>query len=196
VGSAEGEPAASLHEVEQTLCKWLSGARRVVIVGIGSQLQGDDAAGARVVEQLHGRTPGSVLPLVCWTVPESYAEPIRSFRPTHVLLIDAAELGEMPGVFRLVSAEDVLGLALSTHSMPLSLLAEYLRKTTGAKIALLALQPKQTEFGARLSQELDRVTHDLADVLLRVVSVLRPGTSAQPGRDSPGEDSVPRYETA
>jgi len=180
VGSREGEPTASLHEVEQTLRKGLSGARRVVIVGIGSQLQGDDAAGARVAQQLLGRTPGNVLPLVCWTVPESYAEPIRRFRPTHVLLIDAAELGQMPGACRLVSAEDVLGLALSTHPMPLRLLAKYLRKTTDAEIALLALQPKQTELGAGLSQELDRVTHALADVLLRVATVLSPRTSAHP----------------
>jgi hydrogenase 3 maturation protease len=170
VGSGEGEPTVGLQEVEQTLRKWLSGAGRVVIVGIGSQLQGDDAAGARVAQQLHGRTPGNVLPMVCWTVPESYTQPIRRFRPTHVLLIDAAELGRMPGVCRLVSAEDVLGLAISTHPIPLSLLAEYLRKTTGAKTALLALQPKQIELGAGLSQELDRVTHDLADVLLRALA--------------------------
>jgi hydrogenase 3 maturation protease len=170
VGSREGEPTASLHEVEQTLRKGLSGARRVVIVGIGSQLQGDDAAGARVAQQLLGRTPGNVLPLVCWTVPESYAEPIRRFRPTHVLLIDAAELGQMPGACRLVSAEDVLGLALSTHPMPLRLLAKYLRKTTDAEIALLALQPKQTELGAGLSQELDHVAQELADMLLRALA--------------------------
>ncbi|KPL14897.1 MAG: hypothetical protein AMJ93_17120 [Anaerolineae bacterium SM23_84] len=152
MGSGEGEPTAGLHEVEQSLRKWLSGARRVVIVGIGSQLQGDDAAGARVAQQLLGRTPGNVLPLVCWTVPESYAEPIR------------------PGACRLVSAEDVLGLALSTHPMPLRLLAKYLRKTTDAEIALLALQPKQTELGAGLSQELDHVAQELADMLLRALA--------------------------
>jgi len=167
--------------VEQGLRRWLSGAGRVVFVGIGGELQGDDAAGARVAQQLCGRTASNVLPLICWTVPESFAEPIRRFRPTHVLLIDAAELGQMPGACRLVSAEDVLGLALSTHGMPLRLLAKYLRKTTDAEIALLALQPKQTELGGGLSQELARVTHDLADVLLKVVAVVSPGVSGHAG---------------
>ena len=138
-------------------------------VGIGSQLQGDDGAGARVAQQRHGRTPGHVLPLVCWTVPESCTGPIRAFHPTHVLLVDAAELGQPAGTCRLVEAEALFGLSLSTHSAPLGLVAKFLSKTTGARVALLAVQPKQMELGERMTAELEEVAEELAEMLLRVV---------------------------
>jgi len=156
-------------DVENALHDWLSGASRVAILGIGSPLMGDDAVGARIAERLQGKTPCSVLPLVCWTVPESCTGPIRRFAPTHVLLIDAAQLGQAPGASKLVPAENVLGLSLSTHSMPLRLLADYLSKTTGAKIAVLAIQPKETHMGEGLSEGLQRVAQRLADLLLRVL---------------------------
>lgn len=157
-------------EIEHDLRNWLSGADKVVIVGIGSQWRGDDAVGARIAQKLHGRTSSNVLPIVCWTVPESCTGPVRLFSPTHILLIDAAELGWMPGTCQLMPVEDVLGLSLSTHTVPLKLLAKYLSKTTGAAIALLAIQPKQTELGAGLSKELDHVAQKLADMLLRALA--------------------------
>lgn len=167
--STDALPAVDLSQVERDLRNWLSGASRVVIVGIGSEWRGDDAVGARIVQEVHGKTSSSVLPIVCWTVPESYTGPIRRFAPTHVLLIDAAELGRKPGTCRLVVPEEVLGLSLSTHTMPLKLLVKYLSKATGASIALLAVQPRQTKLGEGLSQELQKGAQELAGMLLRVL---------------------------
>jgi hydrogenase 3 maturation protease len=170
VKSTDALPAVDLSQVERDLRNWLSGARRVVIVGIGSEWRGDDAVGARVAQELHGKTSSNVLPIVSWTVPESCTGPIRLFAPTHILLIDAAELGRTPGTCRLVVPEAMLGLSLSTHTMPLKLLVKYLSKATGASIALLAVQPKQTELGEGLSQELHKAARRLADMLLGVLS--------------------------
>jgi hydrogenase 3 maturation protease len=169
VKSTDALPAVDLSQVERDLRNWLSGARKVVIVGIGSQWRGDDAVGARVAQELHGKTSSNVLPIVCWTVPESCTGPVRLFAPTHILLIDAAELGRTPGSCQLIPVEDVLGLSLSTHTMPLKLLAKYLSMATGAPIALLAVQPKQTGFGEAFSEELQKAAHRLAGVLLRVL---------------------------
>jgi len=169
VQSSEAGTAVDLQEVERALRDWLSGAERVVLLGIGSPLSGDDAVGAEIVRKLEGKTSNQVLPLVCWTVPESCTGPIRRFAPTNVLMIDAAELRRVPGSSQLIAAGDVLGLSLSTHSMPLRLLAEYLTKTTGAEIALLAVQPKETALGEGLSEDLQRAAQKLADMLLRVL---------------------------
>jgi hydrogenase 3 maturation protease len=159
--------------VEQELRGWLSGARRVAIVGIGGPLQGDDAVGARVAQGLLDRTAENVLPMVCWTVPESCTGPIRAFQPTHVLLVDAAELGQPAGTCRLVQADSLVGMSLSTHSAPLRLVAEFLSKSTGAQVALLAVQPKRTELGEPMTAQLEHTAEQLAEMLLRVVGVQR-----------------------
>jgi hydrogenase 3 maturation protease len=155
--------------VERDLRTWLSGATRVAIVGIGGPLQGDDAVGARIAQGLLGRTSCNVLPMACWTVPESCTGPIRAFCPTHVLLIDAAELGQPAGTCRLVEPDALEGLSLSTHSAPLRLVAEFLSRTTGAQVALLAVQPKSTELGERMTGQLLRAAAEVAEMLLRVI---------------------------
>jgi hydrogenase 3 maturation protease len=165
------EPRPGLEAVERHLRSWLSGAGRVAILGIGGPLQGDDAVGARVAQGLLDRTADNVLPMVCWTVPESCTGPIRAFQPTHVLLVDAAELGQPAGTCRLVEADALAGLSLSTHSAPLRLVVQYLSKSTGARVALLGVQPKRTELGERMTAELEQLAGELAEMLLRVVGL-------------------------
>ena len=81
-----------------------------------------------------------------------------------------ATVEEQQALLQADGVEHTLGLALSTHSSPLHVLAEYISKATGASIALLAVQPKHTALEDGLSQELEAATQALAEVLQRVLA--------------------------
>jgi hydrogenase 3 maturation protease len=154
------------HTIEKDLKNWLANAKKVVVAGIGNPIRSDDYVGLKVVEDLQGKVSENVRLLECETVPESYLLDIEQFNPTHVLLIDAAFLNLKPGEASLVDAEKVMDVsAVSTHVLPLRIFCEYVKQATGAKIALLLVEPKSMEFGEGLSAEVQAATERLTKVL-------------------------------
>ncbi|MEM2386362.1 MAG: hydrogenase maturation protease, partial [Candidatus Bathyarchaeia archaeon] len=90
---------------EKKLREWLSGAERVVVAGVGNPIRMDDFVGVKVVRDLQGRVSENVLLIECETVPESFLQHIVDFRPSHVLIVDAAVMGLEPGEYRFVRSE-------------------------------------------------------------------------------------------
>jgi hydrogenase 3 maturation protease len=156
--------------VATELKKWLVDAEKVVVAGIGNPIRTDDYVGLKIVEDLKGRLPSTVLLVEAETVPESYLSDIEEFQPTHVLLIDAAVQGGKPGTASLVDAEKIaVSSAVTTHLLPLRIFCEVVKQSTGAKIALLFIEPQSMEFGEGLTKEVetaaDRLSRVLADLL-------------------------------
>jgi len=82
-------------------------------------------------------------------------------------LIDAAFLGFKPGEARLVYAEKMGDFsAITTHLLPLRIFCDYVKQATRAKIALLLIEPKSTEFCEGLTAEVQAVAEQLTKVLL------------------------------
>jgi hydrogenase 3 maturation protease len=144
--------------------------RRVVLVGIGSPIRGDDAVGLRIIELLEGRKLRDVLLLSTEIVPESYTGKIREFEPTHVLMIDAAHFNGEPGEGRMIPTQQIGGVTLSTHSLPLTIFADYLRKTLCSNVAILGVQYKNNGFGMGLTAEVGKGAKKIAKVLYEVLS--------------------------
>ncbi len=160
-------------EVYRQLKDWLSNASRVVIAGIGNPIRSDDFVGTKIVQQLQDKLPAEVQLIECETIPESYILEIEEFKPSHVLLIDAAMLELAPGEARLVFPEQVAGFsAFSTHVLPLRVFSDYLKEATGAKIALLLIQPKNVEFGEGLSEELAAASKQVESWLMELLLTL------------------------
>ncbi|HDJ04495.1 hydrogenase maturation peptidase HycI [Candidatus Bathyarchaeota archaeon] len=160
-------------DIESALKAWLSGVERVVIVGVGNPLRMDDHAGVEVVKALKKKLKNSRVRLFeCESVPEDFIEPITDFKPTHILLVDAALLGEKPGFLKLMNPKEIEMIPISTHTLPLSILSEYLVEETGAKVALLAIQPKETGFGEGLTEELSEAVERTASMLAGVLENL------------------------
>ena len=159
-----------LIEIEKELENWLSNARKVVIAGIGNEIRKDDFAGVKVVRELRNKIFSSRIFLIeCETVPENYIESIIKFDPSHVLLVDAALLGLEPGKCQLVDVKRLANYpAISTHALPLRIFCELLEEMTNAKIALLAIEPKEIDFGEGLSPELEETVNGIVEILLRV----------------------------
>lgn len=158
------------NSFEKKLKDWLSDAERVVVAGIGNPIRMDDFVGVKVVRDLQGKVSEKVLLIECETVPESFIQEITDFEPTHVLLIDAAVMSLEPGECKLVKPEHLRVFpAISTHMLPLRVFCDYLNKTVGAKIALLLIEPKKTDFGEGLSEEVEATARKIVDLLLAVL---------------------------
>jgi hydrogenase 3 maturation protease len=156
--------------LEKELREWLADHGRVVVAGIGNLIRMDDFVGVKIVQDLQGKVPGNVSLIECETVPESFMDEIAEFKPSHVLLIDAAVMQLKPGEVRLFDAEKVTSFpAISTHMLPLRVFCEYITKMSGAKIALLLIEPCNTEFGEGLTQAVTdaaiKITEDLLTLL-------------------------------
>jgi Ni,Fe-hydrogenase maturation factor len=55
--------------------------------------------------------------------------------------------------------------AITTHVLPLKVFCEYVKQSTGAKIALLLIEPKSMEFGEGLSVEVEAGAQKIVVVL-------------------------------
>jgi hydrogenase 3 maturation protease len=154
-------------DLKAELEKWLIGRKKVVIAGIGNPIRQDDFVGLKIVESLEGKVTRNVCLIECETVPESYLLDIEQFEPTHVLLIDAAFLGLKPGTARLFDAQKIVDFpAITTHVLPLKVFCEYVKQSTGAKIALLLVEPKTMDFGEGLSVEVKAAAQKIVAVLI------------------------------
>lgn len=162
-----GMNAQLKNNTEEQLEKWLRGASKIVVLGIGNTLRKDDGVGVMIVKTMTGKVSKKVQLIQAETLPESFTANIRQANPSHILLVDAGEFDGIPGETRLVEGDNVDGLAISTHSIPLRIMTKFLEKTTQAKVALLAIQPRLIEFGEGLSPELEKATLQISQILMR-----------------------------
>ena len=156
------------YDFQKELKKWLANHGKVVIAGIGNPIRMDDFVGVKIVQDLQGKVPENVHLIECETVPESFMDEIVELKPSHVLLIDAAVMELKPGEVRLFDAEKVTSFpAISTHMLPLRVFCEYITQLTGAKIALLLIEPGNTEFGEGLTPEVQEAAEKITQSLLK-----------------------------
>ncbi|MEM2440458.1 MAG: hydrogenase maturation protease, partial [Candidatus Bathyarchaeia archaeon] len=119
---------------------------------------------------LQGRVSENVLLIECETVPESFLQHIVDFRPSHVLIVDAAVMGLEPGEYRFVRSEHLRVFpAISTHMLPLRVFCDYLAEAVGANVGLLLIEPKSVDFGEGLSGEVEAASRRIVDFLSAVL---------------------------
>lgn len=154
-------------DIEQALVRFLGGATRIAILGIGNELRTDDGLGPFIIANLQISSPFVMVENV-GSVPEAFASSITEFGAQRVILIDAADMHRPLGHVEIVTRGRIGGVAISTHSMPLSLLMMYLEQETGAETVLLGIQPKSIAFGEGLTEEVMVVCQEVI-MLLRSV---------------------------
>ncbi len=159
-------------KIHKSLKDWFTGANNIVIAGIGNPIRRDDFVGVKIIQNIEGKISKNVQLIECETVPESFLEPMIEFNPSHVLLIDAAILGSEPGDISLIDPESVAEVpAVTTHMLPLRIFCEYITKMTGARIALLLVEPEDTDFGEGLTKKVQAAAEKIAKTLLEIFPV-------------------------
>lgn len=152
------------------LKKRLEPAQRIALLGIGSELRGDDACGILVAESLKRYSreiPGSrkFKVFIGGTAPENLTGEIKKFNPTHVILIDAADIGKKAGMIKLISPEEAKGISFCTHQLPLKIMADYLVQSIGCAMFIIGIQPKKIDFGASVSRQVQAAVRTVSAAL-------------------------------
>lgn len=164
-----------LREKLQQIRNKTGNVPKIAILGIGSELNGDDAAGVLVVRQLIDRlhslsscSPNRCI-FDCGTVPENFTGVLRQFMPDYVLLIDAGSFDETPGAIMFAEFEDTDDMSFSTHSLPPSVFANFLIQEIGCQLNLMLIQAANVEFchpmDPAVTSSVEAITETLAGLL-------------------------------
>jgi hydrogenase 3 maturation protease len=97
--------------------------------------------------------------------PENATGAIRRFRPTHVLIIDAAAGGREPGSIFFISRKKIPDEDISTHRIPLSRLVRYLEESIGCRVLVVGIEPRDTAWGKPPSPAARKAAAELAESL-------------------------------
>lgn len=134
-------------------------------MGVGNDLRGDDSAGLAVVREIiaRGRTSDLFLPLEGGPAPENITATLRKFQPEQVIFLDAAHMDEPPGAIRWIELNTIDGMSASSHSLPLSILAEFIELEFACTVRVLGIQPGQNEVGETLSESVRRAVDEIVE---------------------------------
>ena len=154
----------------------LEAAGRVAVLAVGSRLRGDDAAGLLAADALEqADLPDEVRARLGVfqgeTAPENLTGELRRFRPTHLVVVDAADMGRAPGHIAIIEAEQLADAgSFSTHRMPLGVMIAYLTASIECRVMLVGIQPGACTFGEEPSPAVRRAAKRVAAAIAAAIT--------------------------
>ena len=138
--------------------------KRILLLGVGNRLRGDDAVGPLLVERLQGQVD---IPLLdAGDVPENYLGPIEDSGAEVVLVVDAVEMGTNAGNTAIFDIEQVQNMSVSTHTANLGLLFKVIPPESRPQVIMLGIQPGNMMFGQGLTVSVHKTLESLAEMLM------------------------------
>lgn len=156
-------------DLKKTLEKALKGCKRLAVLGVGSELRGDDVAGMVAAEILLKAKRKNIAVFLGATAPENFTGEIKRFKPTHLFIIDAADTSAKPGTIDLISPEVVGGVSFSTHMMPLKIMVDYMKQEIVCETWIIGIQPAVLKFGSKPSKVVIDAAIEVAKTILQLV---------------------------
>ena len=140
-------------------------------------MRGDDYVESYVMKEIIKANGGTLFESIYLFDAEDTVERaitrLSKIQPKQVIFIDACEMEARPGETKLLPIDETRYPFFTTHGISLKVLAEQV--LIGCKVWVLAIQPKETDFGEPLSPEV----RDMANQVSKfIVSSL-----AKEGRD-------------
>jgi hydrogenase maturation protease len=152
----------------KTILASSSPSRKVALVGIGHPLRSDDFAGSYLVKKLivqaKQKLPEGIYLFDAEDNVEALVTKIADLESEHVIFVDSCEMKVKPGETRLISVTQTSYPFFTTHGVPLKLLAEQL--LAKSRVWILAIQPKQTDFGEHLSPEIQAAVDSISQLFI------------------------------
>ena len=134
---------------------------KIVFVGVGNTLRGDDGFGPALIEGLRGNTEATCID--AGTAPENYAGKIIKEKPDTIIIVDAAHMDLLPGEYNILKKDDILKCGFTTHDQSPNMFIDYLEKGTGADIYMLAVQPGNVSFGEEISDSVKKAINEIIE---------------------------------
>mgnify|MGYP001593157859 FL=1 len=133
---------------------------KVLLLGIGNSLRGDDGFGNALARDLEGKI--SLKVLEAGSAPENFLGIIIKEKPNTVLFVDAVDFGGEIAEMCLWNLKKIKTKNLFfTHNSSLSLIFNFLKENTQSNFYLLAIQPKSIKFQDKMSLEVQNRLEEL-----------------------------------
>lgn len=163
--------------LKAALTKLLHNAQKIALLGVGSKLRGDDAAGILVAEYLakaaftrKGKVSFKVF--IGDTAPENLTGEIKKFKPSHLIVVDAAAVSKKSGQIKLIKPEQAGGVTFCTHQLPLKIMIDYLRQAIGCKVIIIGISPGRLDFLSECSSVVRKQAKYLARLIKESVTTI------------------------
>ncbi|MDD4297987.1 MAG: hydrogenase maturation peptidase HycI [Ruminiclostridium sp.] len=159
-------------DVRDYLRKSIQPKQKIALLGVGSTLRSDDAAGMYFIELLEELLHQERTLLISGsTAPENFTGVIKEFAPDKLFIVDAAHMGLLPGEVKPVPASDIGGVSFSTHMLPIPVMLKYLESEAGCEVVFIGIQPKSIEQGLSMCEEVKRGTEQLVKDFYDVLTI-------------------------
>lgn len=145
---------------------------KIVVIGIGNILRGDDAFGPLFIERIKDRVEDIVC-IDAGSAPENYTGKIAKLKPDTLLIVDAVHLGLKPGEYEILNKEDLDKSGFSTHNLSPSVFIGYLEEKLKANIYILGIQPATTSFGEKISASIEKTLEELSNLVVESIKINR-----------------------
>lgn len=143
--------------------EWLAGVEKLMVLGIGNELRGDDAVGVLVARHLKRFNGDRFEAVECGVLLESCIEYAFEKRPSHILITDAFPDGKRLILLDLTDLES--RTPVSTHSIPIPLLLGAFEQPAGTSIKILGVGVEHFELGTMVSDEYRAIAEKVASII-------------------------------
>lgn len=151
----------------------LQGFSKITIIAIGSELRGDDAAGLLVARELEKNKlfadKSKFQILYTHTAPENFTGEVKKFCPSHIIMIDAAQMGKDFCEASIIENEKINSTSFSTHSLPIKIMVDYMKDEIGAETVIIGIQPGNIKFGSGISDKFKKAAKKVADEIIKAL---------------------------
>ncbi|MFQ5979118.1 MAG: hydrogenase maturation protease [Candidatus Heimdallarchaeota archaeon] len=148
------------RELEKRLYPLLR-SQKLVIVGIGNILHGDDGIGVLIAEEIK-KSVKNVTVIIGATTPENVLSPVIRSKPNLVLIIDAADFGGNLGSIAVFEPSTVKDEAYfgSSHALPISMFASAIKQELeGVTVLVVGIQTRRGFLGSKISEEVHKAAN-------------------------------------
>ncbi|MCX6802190.1 MAG: hydrogenase maturation protease [Candidatus Diapherotrites archaeon] len=132
-----------MPSLEEQLPAMRKDSSLILLLGIGDESNPADSIGIEAVKNIGKMKLPKIETLLAGTAPENFTGKIRKLNPSHLIIVDAAEIAEKPGSIKIIDKGKIRGCNFSTHSISASFLMDYVEKSIGCKVVLIGIQPPQ-----------------------------------------------------
>ena len=140
----------NFEEFTEALAKYAP--EKILFVGLGNELRGDDAAGLIMLDRFRQRPAYRTSHFInAGSNPENYLQKILNADADLIVFIDAARFSAVPGTIAVLDSEKILESNFSTHAFSIKLVEQFLRQQKEYDFVYIGIEPNSTGLGHELS---------------------------------------------
>jgi hydrogenase 3 maturation protease len=113
------------------------------------------------------------------TAPENLTGEIKKFQPSHLIIIDSADVGQEPGTIEIISPDQVGGISFSSHMMPIKVMVDYMLQSIDCRVIVIGIQPRTLEYNVPPSPEVAGSVRQVASAIASVIMEIHHEEQAQ-----------------